>query len=218
MPATGAVINEVTDTALCERRWSVSTGSKARHNLALVLEEMGRTDDAEVEWRAITAERPDYGPAWRGLGELHVRTGRPELVEPLCRRLDDEPHLAGVAAVLRARVHEARGEFANAIGLLRNSLERVNGDDAPLRELCRMTFEQGRWADAGEHLGTLVARRPEDASAWHNLGMAMQCLDRGPDAERALARSLELRPDHEPTRAALVSVRRGLTEAMNARR
>ena len=38
-------------------------GYKARHNLALVYEDLGQTDLAKQEWRAILKERPGYLPA-----------------------------------------------------------------------------------------------------------------------------------------------------------
>ncbi len=46
------------------------TGYKARHNLAVVYRDQGRTAEAEAQWRAAVAERPDFVPAWLGLGEI----------------------------------------------------------------------------------------------------------------------------------------------------
>lgn len=46
------------------------TGYKARHDLAIVCEEMGRPGDAAGEWGAILAERPGYGPARSALRRL----------------------------------------------------------------------------------------------------------------------------------------------------
>lgn len=45
-------------------------GYKARHNLARVYEDMGNFRAAKEQWTRITEEFPDYGPGWRGFGDL----------------------------------------------------------------------------------------------------------------------------------------------------
>ena len=49
------------------------SGFKARHNLALVYTEMNRLDLAEIQWRDIVHQRPDYRPGWQGLGDNLLR-------------------------------------------------------------------------------------------------------------------------------------------------
>lgn len=51
-------------------------GFKARFNLAIVYEDMGRLAHAEAEWRQIVRDVPDYAPARRGLGENLARQGK----------------------------------------------------------------------------------------------------------------------------------------------
>lgn len=53
-------------------------GYKARHNLALVYEDLGRHDLAEAQWQAILAERPDYRPAQIGLEAARERQRDPQ--------------------------------------------------------------------------------------------------------------------------------------------
>jgi tetratricopeptide (TPR) repeat protein len=52
------------------------TGYKARHNLALVYEDAGRLDLAEVQWRHVLEERPSYEPARQSLQRLLHNQGR----------------------------------------------------------------------------------------------------------------------------------------------
>jgi tetratricopeptide (TPR) repeat protein len=52
------------------------TGYKARHNLALVYEGVGRLDLAEVQWRQILDLQADYGPARDSLLRLLDSQGR----------------------------------------------------------------------------------------------------------------------------------------------
>ena len=49
---------------------------KARFNLAIVYEDMGRFSNAEAEWRQIVRDVPDYSPARRGLEENLTRQGK----------------------------------------------------------------------------------------------------------------------------------------------
>jgi Tfp pilus assembly protein PilF len=58
----------VTDTGL--------RSYKARHNLAVIYREEGRMAEAEEQWRAALAERPDFGPAQNGLAELSGTGGK----------------------------------------------------------------------------------------------------------------------------------------------
>jgi hypothetical protein len=48
----------------------------ARNNLTMLYQELGRLADAEAQWRTLVAERPDFLPAWIGLGELYLRQER----------------------------------------------------------------------------------------------------------------------------------------------
>ena len=47
-------------------------GYKARHNLALVYEDVGQPDKAIAEWREILKERPDYDAALAALRKLEL--------------------------------------------------------------------------------------------------------------------------------------------------
>ena len=52
------------------------TGYKARHNLAIVYEEMGSIEEAVGQWSAILFRRPDYAPAHDALRQLsHKSSG-----------------------------------------------------------------------------------------------------------------------------------------------
>ncbi len=55
-------------------------GFKARHNLAAVYRELGRTDLAELQWRQAVREMPRYRSGWRRPGRMPARPA------PLCDR------------------------------------------------------------------------------------------------------------------------------------
>jgi tetratricopeptide (TPR) repeat protein len=75
-----AALSEETDQHFASLDPAVS-GYKARHNLALVYADMGRHALAELEWRRILLELPDYRPAWLGLGESLIRQAKHKSLE-----------------------------------------------------------------------------------------------------------------------------------------
>jgi tetratricopeptide (TPR) repeat protein len=59
----------------------------ARHHLASIYWKLRRASDAEGQWRAVIAERPDFILAWLGLAELYLQQGRLLEVEQIAQRL-----------------------------------------------------------------------------------------------------------------------------------
>ncbi len=173
------------------------TSFKARHNLAIVLEELGRTDDAEREWRTIVDEHPEYRPGWRALGEFLVKSGQLEGADSVAGRLERETEFGAEATLLRARASEQRGEVGAAIDMLQ-SLPPDELD--PQRELGRLLFEHGPPDAAEEQLRHLAEVEPGNAAAHHNLGALLARVERYDEAARAFETSLRIRPEAEHTR------------------
>ena len=187
------------------------TGYKARHNLALVYDDMGHLDSVEAEWRRILEDIPDYLPAWRGLGDVLLRQHKYAEVEfEISRLLAGTDQLKREGLLLRGRLLASRGRIAAG-------LEELDAADAmdpselePLRIKCRLLFEQGTPAMAEAALRELTGRAPDDPSAWHNLGTALL---RQHDCARSITafeKSLQLRPDSEVTREQLAAARQQL--------
>ena len=100
----------------CAARWCVITWR-------LLDREEGRDADAETHWQSLLAESPSYQPARVGLAELYLRQARwPELETSLAEL---EHHAPLDAAILRARMHLARKEFATARQLLENAIQQA---------------------------------------------------------------------------------------------
>jgi tetratricopeptide (TPR) repeat protein len=59
-------------------------GFKTRHNLALAFESLGSWPQAESQWRAILAEKPNYGPAVQSLLKI-ARRSKSELATTVNR-------------------------------------------------------------------------------------------------------------------------------------
>jgi len=106
-------------------------GYKTRHNLAVAWSEQGRLDLAEIQWRAIVRERPNYRPAWRALGQNLLARQRWVSLELLVEQAELQPELADDALVLRGHWHWARGEQPQALRMFKDAvLARTNSVDA----------------------------------------------------------------------------------------
>jgi tetratricopeptide (TPR) repeat protein len=76
---------------------------EARQKLAEIYLQRGRIADAETQWRALLADQPAFGAAWRGLAEVCLRQGRWADAEAIAGRLPD-----GEAAAVRTRLQAQR--------------------------------------------------------------------------------------------------------------
>jgi GT2 family glycosyltransferase/tetratricopeptide (TPR) repeat protein len=174
-------------------------GNKARHNLAIVYDDMGRFDRAEQQWRQIVQDGPGYTAAWRGLGEALLKQGKDAEVAAIVGRLVSRPQTRSTGRLLEARLSGQRGDYIAARRALEAALRESPESIDPLQELCRLIFEHGTPQEGEAALRQLIRREPEDAAAWHNLGTVVCQLGRFDEAASAYRRSLELRPRHEPT-------------------
>ncbi|HEV3262680.1 MAG TPA: glycosyltransferase, partial [Gemmataceae bacterium] len=119
LPGAIACLQRLLETQEPEHFSSVAEGLRgfrARHQLAVLYHRQGRGAEAEAQWRAAITERPDYAPAWLGLGELLVSQGRWAELEAFSRRLEtgEGPRGQVHAAYLRARGCLTRKDAAGA--------------------------------------------------------------------------------------------------------
>jgi tetratricopeptide (TPR) repeat protein len=157
-------------------------GYKARHNLAMVYREQGKPADAEDQWRAAVREQPDFVPAWLGLGETFLEQGRWTDLAQAAQRLAADPHSGVDAAVLRARGHLARKEFADARRILEETIAHSPQLLWPRVILSHTLLQEGRDWDAAERaLREVLALDPSHSEAQHNLAVLLQ--QRGPPVD-----------------------------------
>jgi tetratricopeptide (TPR) repeat protein len=143
-------------------------GYKTRHNLVTLYLQQGRVPEAEYQWQAALAERPDFLPAWLGLGEIYLVQQRwPELEEVLSH-LGELPE----AAALRARGHLARREFTPARDVLQAAIAGHPQALGPRVLLSHVLLQQGTDWHAAEHaLHDVLALDPHHAEALRNLAV-----------------------------------------------
>ncbi len=150
-------------------------GYKARHNLAVLYLEQGRLVEAERQWQAALGERPDFGAAWLGLGDVYLAQRRWEQVEQVAQHLAADPSSTVEAAVLRARAHQGRQEYAAARQLLEETCDRHALALWPRVILSHVLLQEGRdWAAAEQVLRAVLALDPGHREARHNLALLLR--------------------------------------------
>ncbi len=149
-------------------------GYKARHNLAAMYWQQGRYPEAEAQWRAAVNERPDFLPAWQGLGNLHMAAGRWQALEAVAQRLAQEENWAGEGVQLRAQAHLARKEFGAARRMLEEAIARAPQAVELHTLLSYVLLQEGRDPEAAERtLRLILDMEPTNAEARNNLAVLL---------------------------------------------
>jgi thioredoxin-like negative regulator of GroEL len=158
-------------------------GFRTRQLLAEIYRTQERRVEAEVQWRAALAERPDFEPAWMGLAEVYLRGERWSDLEYFLQKLEDQGVSPPKVGWLRARGHVQRREHAAA----RRTLESVIAQDTdalgPRVMLSQVLLQEGRdWAAAERVLRDVLALDPNHGETRHNLRVLLRRLGREPVA------------------------------------
>lgn len=169
-------------------------GYKARQNLAQIYKDGGEFAKAELQWRQITREHPQYYPAWDGLMEALVAQGKMPEANRITIRLSEDPGTCLIGHLLYGKLAQAAGDLAKARQVWEKAARASQDDLEPLRCLCELVFNTGTAEEAKELLESLVNRDQADAAARHNLGTTYLRLNRPGDAVEAFRASLRLRP------------------------
>jgi tetratricopeptide (TPR) repeat protein len=176
-------------------------GYKARHNLALVYEDLGRHDQAELQWRLVTELAPRFRAAWRAIHDILTKrqlettalVQRERMLAQSATRADG--HVASARHAERVGdLQQARDDFASA-------LRERHDDPAILEAWCRFLYDHGTLIEAEQALRRLLEASPGTAAAWHNLGVVLLRQGKLSPAAGALETSLALRPADDATRA-----------------
>ncbi|MFI5460727.1 MAG: tetratricopeptide repeat protein [Isosphaerales bacterium] len=175
------------------------SGFKARHNLALVLADMGDLAEAERQWREVVREVSRYRPGWRGLGEILLRGGRFAEVEALAEALLSDGPLRIEGLLIKSRTALARKQFAEARDALDQAVAERPDDLETLRTRGQFFLEHGAPDEAERALKSLIEHDPRDASAHHNLGTLLLATQRYDEAVQEYRQALRYRPNHAAT-------------------
>jgi glycosyltransferase involved in cell wall biosynthesis/Flp pilus assembly protein TadD len=147
-------------------------GYKARHNLAVLYTRQRRLREAEEQWQAAYAERPDYRPAALALAELFQGQGRWHELERLAGQVEAQPEGEAMAAYLRARGLVAGRQFAAALQVIDAALLRYPDDVSLWVARSHALLQEGRdLAGAEAALRRILELDPDNTQARHNLAV-----------------------------------------------
>jgi tetratricopeptide (TPR) repeat protein len=150
-------------------------GYKTRQNLGLLYRRQRRDAEAEAQWRAVLAERPDSAPTWLALADLWLSQGRLAEMEQAAQWLRAQPYGAVLSALLQARVHQARKEFARARAVLEPAIAAAPQALWPHMILSEVLLQEGRdWAAAELALSRVLALDPGNSQARRNLAFVQK--------------------------------------------
>ena len=173
------------------------TGYKTRQNLAVLALDMGDLAEAERHWREVVRTVPYYRQGWRGLAR------------PCCAPVDSpnwirsprisQPSPSCVSKACSSRAARRKPGALAAAGALDRPLPNGRTTGQRFARRGRFFFEHGTTDEADDALRALLDRRPDDASAIHNLGIVLTKARRFGEAVEAYRQSLRYRPNYAGT-------------------
>lgn len=175
-------------------------GVKARHNLALVYEDLGKFDLAEMHWRLALEASPDFSPAYRALFGILLKQSKFVTCEQLIHNWYRTPQLQGITELLAAEFCVANGDLNSALQKYETLLVQRCDDAEVLQSASQFYFLHREPVEAERVLKRLIAIRPEDAAAHFNLAATYQRMNEIALAKSAISESLRLRPDSHAAR------------------
>ncbi len=128
-----------------------------RYHLALVLEQLGRREEAAAQLAEIVASRPGYLPAWTSLGRLRRAAGDEDgAINAYNRALEiNADHRTALLEL--ANLYIARNRAADAIPLLQRVLRNDSRDARARFTFAVALVAVDRAADALPHYDLLIA-------------------------------------------------------------
>ena len=164
----------------------------APHTLGLIYWEQGRVQEAEKQWQAVVANHPDYKDSWQMLAEIYLTQKRWTDVEAIITRCEAKAEWASDGAILRARLHLAKKEFAAARTILNQLIAQNPQAMAPRFYLTHLLLGEGQdWQAAEQALRDLLKIDPRQPQGWYNLVALLRRQNRLPEARRMCARGAD---------------------------
>jgi tetratricopeptide (TPR) repeat protein len=177
-------------------------GYQTRFNLAVIYRDQGRLAQAEREFAAVLAERPDHADAYTGLGELYLVQARWQALEQLLPRMRQMLNRDIEATGLEVRMHLARNEVGRARQLAEQATARAPEALWARLVLAGVLVQEGRDLAAAEKvLLAAMDREPGNLQVREigvNLAMSYRRRGCGSEAERLFRRLLAGHPDCGP--------------------
>jgi tetratricopeptide (TPR) repeat protein len=136
----------------------------------MALLQLGRTDEAEILWKDLIRDQPDYWRAWLNMASLSIQRRDWAAVERYARAaIEREPNSADAWNNLAIGLEEL-GRTDEAESAYRWASEIDPGDFRALFNLGILLRKSARFAEAAAVQQEVLARAPNHAGAHFELG------------------------------------------------
>jgi Tfp pilus assembly protein PilF len=168
------------------------------HLLAATLLEKQHPADSEKEYQQALALAPDSPDALAALTNFYMRQRRFADAEALLRKLVSVHPDDATTHLQLGRMLAISGKTDDGIGEIEAGLKLDPSDSQAQHDLADLYLENSKFSKAEVLYRTLIASHPNDAAFHHGLGRALLHEKKFADAERELARAVQLKPDFGP--------------------
>ncbi|MEJ2583310.1 MAG: tetratricopeptide repeat protein, partial [Acidobacteriota bacterium] len=177
--------------------------ASTRNARAMALLRLGRASEAEVVWRNLIRDRPDYWRAWLNLASLSIQRQDWPAAEKFARAAVERQSTSANAWNILAIGLEELGRTSEAEAAYRRASEVDRGDYRALFNLGILLRKSARYDEAAAVQEEVLNRNPRHSGAHFELG----ALYAGPlaDIERAkmhLQATISADPNHPRARQA----------------
>ena len=185
---------------------------EAHSNFGVVLDEVGRVEDALREQREAVRLQPDYAVAHLNLAVTlsHIPGAAGEALQEYRTALRLNPDLAEAHFALATLLSDVAGRQAEAIAEYRETL-RLRPDylEAHANLGLLLADMPGRMPEALAEYEAALRINPASAEVHYDLAQALAHMGRRAEAIRHLEVALRARPDVEPVKQLLATLRAG---------
>lgn len=168
------------------------SGHKARHNLALVYEDLGKFDEAEAQWREILSDNPEMVTAQVALSDFLIKQRKFEAAQATIRLLMQRPDSIAEGFRLASKLEESRVDLNAALKMVTEGVRTCGETVELLREMARLQYSKGDLIAASNTLRRLTNLTADDQSVWNNLGVVLSELQQREHSQDAFKRAQEL--------------------------
>ncbi len=147
---------------------------EAQYNLATLLQEQGRLDEAVTQYRKTIQLAPDHARAYCNLGNTLRQLGRLEEAE---RSYAEAIRLTPTLALAHSglgRLLQMQGRLDEALRSCETAVKLQPDFPAAHRDLAGVLQEQGRLEEAVAEYGAALRLQPADAEVHNDLATALQ--------------------------------------------
>ncbi len=171
--------------------------------------------------REFVREYPDFGPAWKLLGEALVDLARHSEAEPALKQAIAlcPPDKLWIPLADMGHLHRARGEYKAAVTWYRRAIDKMPDEAGGHIYVGGVLARSGRLKEAeGAHRAAIRCTQGCRDEAYMNLGLVLRAQERYDEAATCFEQALKLDPKYAAARKALRDVRNTMRFAKDQRR